>query len=351
VTHPERFVLRGGFFASSVWLSILFRPFGQSLLYTVLTPALLAAACLVVERSLNRARAATLLAGGLGLLLGLCLAAFVFSLFGPVIPPHLRPFFRLFLPLAIGFLGLSSGLARAQSFHFPDDHKPAIRPPLSDASTLRILDTSALIDGRIVDLADVGFIDGLLVIPQFVLNELQAVADSADGARRNRGRRGLDLVARLQKIPGVRVEIAPVDYGDVREVDLKLIEAARNHNAQVVTTDFNLSKLAQVQGIRVLNMNELATALRPIVLQGETMRVSVAKEGKESTQGLAYLEDGTVVVVDNGRHQIGKTVDVIVTGIVQGAAGKMIFARFEDGRSPSRGVPGRSSGSRDSRAS
>jgi uncharacterized protein YacL len=317
VTHPERFVLRGGFFASSVWLSILFRPFGQSLLYTVLTPALLAAACLVVERSLNRARAATLLAGGLGLLLGLCLAAFVFSLFGPVIPPHLRPFFRLFLPLAIGFLGLSAGLARAQSFHFPDDHKPAIRPPLSDASTLRILDTSALIDGRIVDLADVGFIDGLLVIPQFVLNELQAVADSADGARRNRGRRGLDLVARLQKIPGVRVEIAPVDYGDVREVDL----------------------------------NELATALRPIVLQGETMRVSVAKEGKESTQGLAYLEDGTVVVVDNGRHQIGKTVDVIVTGIVQGAAGKMIFARFEDGRSPSRGVPGRSSGSRDSRAS
>jgi uncharacterized protein YacL len=342
-------ILRAGFVGLSVGLSLLLRPFGQNLLYTVLAPALLASTCLLLDWKLRGVRGTTLLAGSVGLLLGLCLGALIAGLFLSTIPSRPRPFFQLFLPLAMGFLGLSAGLARTCSIHLPFDRNSA-SPPHSEASTIRYLDASALIDGRIAHLVEAGFIDGLLVIPQFVLNELQTVADADNSARRNRGRRGLDLVARLQEMEGIRVEISPVDYGDVREVDWKLIEAARIRDAQIVTTDFNLDKLAQVQGIRVLNLNELATALRPIVLQGETMRVSIAKEGKESTQGLAYLEDGTMVVVDNARRQIGKTVEVIVTGVVQSAAGKMIFARFEGARSPSRGVAGGTSERRDSQA-
>jgi uncharacterized protein YacL len=187
-----------------------------------------------------------------------------------------------------------------------------------------------------VALAEAGFLEGAFVVPQFVLNELQTVADTADPLRRNRGRRGLESVARLQKVSGIGIEISPADYLDVRAVDLKLVEAARARRGQIVTTDFNLGKLAQAQGIRVLNVNELATALRPVVLQGETLRVSITKEGKEPAQGLAYLEDGTMVVVENAGRQIGKTIDVLVTGFVQSVTGKMIFGRYEDGRTAMR---------------
>lgn len=321
----------------SIALSILLRPFGPNFLRSVFLAALLTVVCLLLEQLLNRLGLATLLAGAVGLAFGLVLGGLIVSLVDSAVPLALGPFLGLFVPLATGFLGLSVGSGRAAAFGEILTRRvlgSSLAPSSTPAATApRYVDTSALIDGRIADLAHAGFLDGSLVVPQFVLNELQAVADSADSVKRNRGRRGLDVVARLQRAPGVRMEISPIDYADAREVDWKLIEAARERNAQIVTTDFNLSKLAAVQGIRVLNVNELATALRPVVLQGETMHVCIAKEGKEPAQGIAYLEDGTMVVVDNARRQVGKTIDILITGVVQSAAGKMIFGRYEPRRS------------------
>jgi uncharacterized protein YacL len=194
----------------------------------------------------------------------------------------------------------------------------------------KILDTSVIIDGRIADLCDTGFMDGTLVIPQFVLKELQLVADSADSMKRNRGRRGLDILQKIQKMSGVEVTISDADYPEVREVDLKLIELARSLQGKIVTNDFNLNKVAQLRGVEVLNINELANALKPVVLPGEIMKVFILKEGKEYNQGVAYLDDGTMVVVDNARKMISKTIDVVVTSVLQTTAGKMIFGRYID---------------------
>ncbi|HEY1759312.1 MAG TPA: PIN domain-containing protein [Bryobacteraceae bacterium] len=197
-------------------------------------------------------------------------------------------------------------------------------------NTFKILDTSVIIDGRIVDIAETGFIDGSIVIPQFVLRELQLVADSSDSMKRNRGRRGLDILQRLQKMPALNVQILEDDFPAVREVDLKLIELAKVYTCKIVTNDFNLNKVAQLHGVEVLNINELANALKPVVLPGETMRVFILKEGKEYNQGVAYLDDGTMVVVDNARKMISKTIDVAVTSVLQTTAGKMIFGRFDE---------------------
>jgi uncharacterized protein YacL len=194
----------------------------------------------------------------------------------------------------------------------------------------KILDTSVIIDGRIADLCDTGFIDGTLVIPQFVLKELQLVADSGDSMKRNRGRRGLDILQKIQKMSGAEVIVSDADFPEVREVDLKLIELARSLSGKIVTNDFNLNKVAQLRGVQVLNINELANALKPVVLPGEIMKVFILKEGKEYNQGVAYLDDGTMVVVDNARKMISKTIDVVVTSVLQTTAGKMIFGRYLD---------------------
>jgi uncharacterized protein YacL len=194
----------------------------------------------------------------------------------------------------------------------------------------RILDTSVIIDGRIADICETGFMDGTLVIPQFVLKELQFVADSSDSMKRNRGRRGLDILQKIQKMAGLDVTISDVDFPEVKEVDLKLIELARTLEGKIVTNDFNLNKVAQLRGVQVLNINELANSLKPVVLPGELMKVFILKEGKEYNQGVAYLDDGTMVVVDNARKMIGKTIDVVVTSVLQTTAGKMIFGRFVD---------------------
>src|ERR1700733_11858383 len=192
----------------------------------------------------------------------------------------------------------------------------------------KILDTSVIIDGRIADVCETGFIDGTLVVPQFVLRELQLVADSPDSLKRNRGRRGLDILQKIQKMAGVEVMISDVDFPDVREVDLKLIELARTLQGKIVTNDFNLNKVAQLRGVDVLNVNELANSLKPVVLPGEMMKVFILKEGKEYNQGVAYLDDGTMVVVDNARKMISKTIDIVVTSVLQTTAGKMIFGRY-----------------------
>ena len=198
----------------------------------------------------------------------------------------------------------------------------------------KILDTSVIIDGRIADVCETGFVDGTLVIPQFVLKELQLVADSADSMKRNRGRRGLDILQKIQKMSGVEVSISDLDFPDVREVDLKLIELARALQGKIVTNDFNLNKVAQLRGVDVLNVNELANSLKPVVLPGEVMKVFILKEGKEYNQGVAYLDDGTMVVVDNARRMISKTIDIVVTSVLQTTAGKMIFGRYIDAAMP-----------------
>jgi uncharacterized protein YacL len=194
----------------------------------------------------------------------------------------------------------------------------------------KILDTSVIIDGRIADIAETGFLDGVLVIPQFVLRELQLVADSADSMKRNRGRRGLDILQRIQKMAHLNIQIVEDDFPHVREVDMKLIELAKVYDSKIVTNDFNLNKVAQLHGVEVLNINELANALKPIVLPGETMRVFILKEGKEYNQGVAYLDDGTMVVVDNAKKVISKTIDISVTSVLQTTAGKMIFGKFDE---------------------
>jgi uncharacterized protein YacL len=237
-------------------------------------------------------------------------------------------FLDSFILVGLTYLGLVIGAKQGEWL------EPARLVSLFRASgperRYKILDTSVIIDGRIADVCETGFIDGTLVIPQFVLKELQLVADSADSLKRNRGRRGLDILQRIQKMSGVEVTISDVDFADIREVDLKLIELARTLKGEIVTNDFNLNKVAQLRGVEVLNVNELANALKPVVLPGETMKVFILKEGKEYNQGVAYLDDGTMVVVDNARKMISRTVDIVVTSVLQTTAGKMIFGRYSE---------------------
>jgi uncharacterized protein YacL len=239
------------------------------------------------------------------------------------------PFLHSALALTLGYLGLAVGAANGEWLQ-PAKLATLFRPG-GTQRRYKILDTSTIIDGRIAEVADAGFLDGTLVVPQFVLKELQLVADSSDSLKRNRGRRGLDILQKVQKMSGVEVIVSDVDFPEVKEVDLKLIELARTLDGKIVTNDFNLNKVAQLRGVDVLNINELANALKPVVLPGEFMKVLVLKEGKEYNQGVAYLDDGTMVVVDNARRLIGKTIDVVVTSVLQTTAGKMIFGRHIDG--------------------
>ncbi len=238
-------------------------------------------------------------------------------------------FLQLFLLLWMTYVGLVVGANKGDMLNlsalggiFGGEKGPK--------KAFKILDTSVIIDGRIADIAETGFLDGVLVIPQFVLRELQLVADSADSMKRNRGRRGLDILQRIQKMAHLNVQIVEDDFPHVREVDMKLIELAKVYDCKVITNDFNLNKVAQLHGVEVLNINELANSLKPIVLPGETMRVFILKEGKEYNQGVAYLDDGTMVVVDNAKRMISKTIDISVTSVLQTTAGKMIFGKFDD---------------------
>ncbi|MHB8835883.1 MAG: PIN domain-containing protein [Candidatus Methylomirabilia bacterium] len=203
---------------------------------------------------------------------------------------------------------------------------PAIDP---GRATPKILDTNVIIDGRIADIFETGFVEGILVVPQFVLRELQYIADATDALKRNRGRRGLDVLTRLQKRPDLTILVSDRDFPLIREVDAKLVALARETGARIVTNDYNLNKVAEVSGVTVLNINQLANALKPVALPGELMRVTVIKEGKEANQGIAYLEDGTMIVVDNARRFIGRSLEVTVTSAIQTTAGRMIFAQHQ----------------------
>jgi uncharacterized protein YacL len=243
--------------------------------------------------------------------------------------PSTKSFLQILTLMLMGYVGLIVGANKGDMLNLAalgglfGSEKPSRK-------TIKLLDTSVIIDGRLADICETGFIDGILVIPRFVLRELQLVADSADSQKRNRGRRGLDVLQRLQKMAAIHVQIGEEDYPHIRDVDLKLIELAKSCEGKIVTNDFNLNKVAQLQGVPVLNINDLANSLKPIVLPGEIMRVFILKEGKEYNQGVGYLDDGTMVVVDNARKLINRTVDVTVTSVLQTTAGKMIFGKYDE---------------------
>lgn len=283
------------------------------------------------ELRIRRASLKTLIGAAIGSILGIVGAALIGSLLTP--QPWDQPvksFTVICLVMFMAYVGLLVGAAKGDYIDLS-----ALGGILSEKGakqSYRILDTSVIIDGRVADIAEAGFMGGIILIPQFVLRELQQIADSSDSAKRNRGRRGLDILQRIQKNSNLDVQIYEADFPQVKEVDLKLIELGKQLNAPIVTNDFNLNKVAHLRGVEVLNINELANALKPVVLPGEIMRVFILKEGKEYNQGVAYLDDGTMVVVDNARRQIGKNVDLVVTSVLQTTAGKMIFGRVEDGR-------------------
>ena len=309
----------------------LLKPFGLQQIPAAVAGILIGTAVVGFEMRLVRNVSLKRLIGAvIGSILGI-LGAYLFSLVIKSSIPHesSQRFLQLMVMLLMSYVGLVVGASKGDLLNLAA-LGGIFGAEKQGRKSFKILDTSVIIDGRIADIADTGFLDGILVIPQFVLRELQLVADSSDSLKRNRGRRGLDVLQRIQKITTVNVQIVEDDFPAVREVDLKLIELAKVFEGKIITNDFNLNKVAQLQGVEVLNINELANALKPIVLPGETMRVFILKEGKEFNQGVAYLDDGTMVVVDNARKLIGKNVDVAVTSVLQTTAGKMIFGKFDE---------------------
>jgi uncharacterized protein YacL len=322
-------------FVSAVASSaFMLRPLGDEPLLNVSLGVAIAAVSVAFEWQLRNTPVTHLLGAFLGGAVGLLLAKGVSEALFWIDHRDARvAFLHSFILLLFPYFGMIVGALKGEWL------EPSRLMTLFRASGperhYKILDTSVIIDGRIADLCETGFMDGTLVIPQFVLKELQLVADSSDSMKRNRGRRGLDILQKVQKMSGVEVVISDVDFPEVREVDLKLIELARTLHGKIVTNDFNLNKVAQLRGVSVLNINELANALKPVVLPGEIMKVFILKEGKEYNQGVAYLDDGTMVVVDNARKMISKTIDVVVTSVLQTTAGKMIFGRYlEPGVAP-----------------
>jgi uncharacterized protein YacL len=289
----------------------------------------LIAVCIIVfELRIRRATLKTLIGAAVGSILGILGAFLIGSLISrqEAIDPEDKTFLTLALTFFMAYVGLMVGAAKGDYLDLS-----ALGGIFSDKVArrdLKILDTSVIIDGRIADVAETGFLTGSLIIPQFILRELQQVADSPDSSKRQRGRRGLDMLNRLQNNSSLDIQIVETDFPSVREVDLKLIELGKQLDAVIVTNDFNLNKVSQLRGVSVLNINELANALKPVVLPGEAMRVFILKEGKEYNQGVAYLDDGTMVVVDNARRLIGKNADIAVTSVLQTTAGKMIFGRL-----------------------
>jgi uncharacterized protein YacL len=317
------------FVAAVAYSAVILRPLGGNLVTNLAFAVGLAALFVYFEARLGQTSLASvigaLIGGGAGLLIARLLGS---GLFWADTTDARVAFLHSLILLVPPYIGLVLG-ARSGEWLEPQRLVGLFRAR-GPQRRYRILDTSVIIDGRIADICETGFVDGTLVVPQFVLRELQQIADSSDSLRRNRGRRGLDILQRIQKMVGVEVIVSDVDFPESKEVDLKLIELARSLEGKIVTNDFNLNKVAQLRGIEVLNINELANSLKPVVLPGESMKVFIVKEGKEYNQGVAYLDDGTMVVVDNARALIGKTVDIIVTSLLQTTAGKMIFGRFSD---------------------
>jgi uncharacterized protein YacL len=291
---------------------------------------LLAVLTLLIEKGLKQIPLKNLLGSFIGLILGILAANLLSNVFFSNLHNHQQIVFPLFSVLygVCGYIGLRIGFKKGEEIHLSGWKLFSKNVPQSENT--KILDTSVIIDGRIADITETGFVEGTFIIPQFVLNELQHIADSSDSIKRTRGKRGLEVLHHIQKQAIVDVRIVDRDYPAIKEVDSKLIELAKEVRGKIITNDSNLNKVAELQGIHVLNINELANSIKPVVLPGEEINVKILKEGKEVGQGVAYLDDGTMIVVDNGRRHMGKTIDVIVTSVLQTPAGRMIFARLKE---------------------
>jgi len=311
--------------------SYFFRPFGLNPWIAAAAGAGAAALVIVFELRVRALSLRRLIGAVAGSIFGI-FGAFLFSLVlrNSLPPGNTQSLLQIFVLLLMTYIGLVVGTSKGDLLNlaalgdlFGSERSTAKR-------NIKILDTSAIIDGRIADMAETGFLEGELVVPEFVLRELQMVADSQDGSKRQRGRRGLDVLQRMQGNSLLTIRIIEDDYAKIREVDLKLIELARDLDGKIVTNDFNLNKVAHLHNVPVLNINDLANSLKPVVLPGEKMTIMVLKEGKEYNQGVGYLDDGTMVVVDHARRMIGRSVEITVTSVLQTASGKMIFGKMED---------------------
>ncbi len=288
---------------------------------------LLALFIIKIEQILKKIPLGSILGGTGGMMVGLLIALLLvddLSFGGNKFSPRVIPWLCALLTVVMGYLGLVLGAAKVAELNYWGGNKA------QTDQDVRILDTSVIIDGRIADVCDAGFMRGVLMVPRFVLEELQYVADASDSIRRSRGRRGLDILNRMQKSTGIKIEIVDQDFPKIKAVDAKLVALAKQLNGKIVTNDFNLNKVAELQGVGILNINLLANAMKPVVLPGEMMTVKIIKEGKEPGQGVAYLDDGTMIIVENAQKYQGTTVIVTVTSVLQTTAGRMIFSEFKE---------------------
>jgi uncharacterized protein YacL len=288
----------------------------------------LGAAFLLIETRLSNVAFGSVLGGLVGLGLGILIARLLLYPLSFIIADNSMVLASFILSSVLGYSGLITGLSRGRNMTVTSIMR--LFKGQEPEEDIKILDTSVIIDGRIADVIEIGFLGGTFIIPQFILQELQYIADSPDPLRRTKGRRGLEILHRIQKLANIKVRIVEEDFPKIKEVDAKLIALGRFFNAKVVTNDFNLTKIAQLQAVTVLNINELANILKPVVLPGEPLNLFISKEGKEHNQGVAYLDDGTMVVVENARKLIGKSVGLTVTSVLQTTAGRMIFAKVRD---------------------
>ncbi len=317
-----------------------FRPFSITNLHGAIAGLAFSVAVILFEMRLRRASLRRLIGAATGSISGI-LGAYLISLIltHTTMPDSTRSFFSLAIFLVMTYIGLVIGASKGDMLNL-QAFGGVFGTERSNKHSYKLLDTSVIIDGRVADVADALFLEGTIIIPHFVLRELQLVADSADPLKRQRGRRGLEVLQRIQKMPHLDVQIADDDFAHIADVDMKLVELAKRYDAKVVTNDFNLNKVATLQGIEIMNVNQLANALKPVVLPGEVMRVFILREGKEYGQGVAYLDDGTMVVVDGARKMINKTIDINVTSVHQTTAGKMIFGRYDErGEQSPRAMP------------
>lgn len=295
-----------------------------------------------MEERLLKAPVFDLIFGTIGLMVGLSLAFLVSFGLGSLQIFIISDVLPIILSVILGYLGFQVGFKKREEILNTllqatrnaglKKKEPEGALATKHGNTHKLLDTSVIIDGRIADVSATGFLEGILVVPQFVLTELQHIADSSDTLKRTKGRRGLDVLKRMQTADGPNILITDEDFTDTPEVDLKLVRLAKKMNGLVVTNDFNLNKVADLHGVAVLNINDLANAVKPVVIPGEEMHVVVIKDGKEHNQGIAYLDDGTMIVVEDGRYHIGNAIDVVVTSVLQTSAGRMIFAKPKNGK-------------------
>ena len=308
-----------------------FHPFGvQTGWMAALGGALAACAVIIFELRVRALSLRRLIGAVAGSVLGI-FGAFLFCIVlrsAPMVKEN-SAVLQIFVLLLMTYVGLLVGANKGDLLN-PAALGTLFTGDRPSRRSAKVLDTSVIIDGRIADIAEAGFIDGMIVVPEFVLRELQVVADSTDASKRQRGRRGLDMLQRMQSNTVLQVQIVPDDFPSIREVDLKLLELAKKWEAKVVTNDYNLNKVAHLHHVEVLNINDLANALKPVVLPGEHMNVLILKEGKEYNQGVGYLDDGTMVVVDHARKMIGRAVEISVTSVLQTASGKMIFGKMDE---------------------